>query len=163
MCREQQHSTPHWRRVATGVELVVLERDGKRPRRGCQGDYPLGRAGCSVPKSWVLVSFRSRTRSPYLHPGGESDDLAAAPLVFSDWSITVRSPRGSLALSAARNPAPDRFPRPTRRSPITPPLFAWEFREDRPRIAPLRDFLATRPDGKLLDSLRQARGKGRDD
>lgn len=49
------------------------------------------------------------------------------------------------------------------RIPVTQPLFAWEYLEDSPSIATLRDFLAILPDGKLLDSLRQARGKGRDD
>jgi hypothetical protein len=46
---------------------------------------------------------------------------------------------------------------------VTQPLFAWEYLEDSPSIATLRDFLALLPDGQLLDSLRQARGKGRDD
>lgn len=45
----------------------------------------------------------------------------------------------------------------------TKPLFAWECLEDSPTLATLREFLAAIPDGKLLASLRQARGKGRDD
>jgi Transposase DDE domain/Transposase domain (DUF772) len=49
------------------------------------------------------------------------------------------------------------------RIPVTQPLFAWEYLEDSPSIATLRDFLALLPDGPLLASLRQARGKGRDD
>ena len=45
----------------------------------------------------------------------------------------------------------------------TQPLFAWEALEDSPSLKPLRDFLHSIPDDKLLDGLRQARGKGRDD
>lgn len=45
----------------------------------------------------------------------------------------------------------------------TKPLFAWECLEDSPTLATLKEFLAAIPDGKLLASLRQARGKGRDD
>jgi hypothetical protein len=43
------------------------------------------------------------------------------------------------------------------------PLFAWDCLEDSPSLQTIRDLLATLPDGKLLDSLRAARGKGRDD
>jgi hypothetical protein len=43
------------------------------------------------------------------------------------------------------------------------PLFAWEALEDSPSIGTLKRFLATIPDATLLDSLRQARGHGRDD
>ncbi len=39
------------------------------------------------------------------------------------------------------------------------PLFAW----DCPSLRTIKDLLATLPDGKLLQSLRAARGKGRDD
>src|SRR4051812_13649721 len=46
---------------------------------------------------------------------------------------------------------------------ISKPLFAWDALEDSPSLQTLREFLATIPDEKLLDSLRQARGKGRDD
>jgi hypothetical protein len=45
----------------------------------------------------------------------------------------------------------------------TKPLFAWECLEDSPTLSTLKEFLAAIPDGKLLASLRQARGKGRDD
>jgi hypothetical protein len=45
----------------------------------------------------------------------------------------------------------------------TQPLFAWEALEDSPSLKTLRAFLHSIPDGKLLDGLRQARGKGRDD
>ena len=45
----------------------------------------------------------------------------------------------------------------------TQPLFAWEALEDSPSLQTLREFLAAVPDAKLLDSLRQGRGKGRDD
>jgi hypothetical protein len=43
------------------------------------------------------------------------------------------------------------------------PLFAWDCLEDSPSLQTIRDLLAALPDGKLLDSLRTARGKGRDD
>lgn len=46
---------------------------------------------------------------------------------------------------------------------ITKPLFAWDALEDSPSLQTLREFLATIPDARLLDSLRSARGKGRDD
>jgi len=49
------------------------------------------------------------------------------------------------------------------RTTITPPLFAWEALEDSPSLQTLRDFLAAIPDAGLLDALRFARGKGRDD
>jgi hypothetical protein len=43
------------------------------------------------------------------------------------------------------------------------PLFAWDCLEDSPSLQTIRDLLAALPDGKLLNSLRAARGKGRDD
>ena len=43
------------------------------------------------------------------------------------------------------------------------PLFAWDELEDSPTFKTLRDFLDVIPDEDLLDSLRAARGKGRDD
>ena len=42
-------------------------------------------------------------------------------------------------------------------------LFAWEAPEHSPSLQTLRELLAAVPDAKLLDSLRQGRGKGRDD
>src|SRR5262249_10911571 len=45
----------------------------------------------------------------------------------------------------------------------TEPLFAWGELEDHPTLVTLRDFLAAVPDQELLDGLRAARGKGRDD
>lgn len=45
----------------------------------------------------------------------------------------------------------------------TKPLFAWECLDDGPALATLKEFLASIPDGPLLESLRSARGKGRDD
>jgi hypothetical protein len=47
--------------------------------------------------------------------------------------------------------------------PATEPLFAWGQLEDCPSLLTIRDFLATVPDQALLDGLRVARGKGRDD
>ena len=43
------------------------------------------------------------------------------------------------------------------------PLFAWEDLEDSPSLSTIKDILAALPDARLLDSLRIARGKGRDD
>lgn len=46
---------------------------------------------------------------------------------------------------------------------VTAPLFAWDALEDSPSLDTLRQLLASIPDGKLLESLRCARGHGRDD
>lgn len=45
----------------------------------------------------------------------------------------------------------------------TAPLFAWDEIEDSPSLQDIRQLLAILPDGRLLESLRLARGKGRDD
>jgi hypothetical protein len=45
----------------------------------------------------------------------------------------------------------------------TQPLFAWDALEDSPSLKTLRLLLDAIPDDKLLDGLRQARGKGRND
>lgn len=45
----------------------------------------------------------------------------------------------------------------------TRPLFAWESLDDSPNLQTVRELLASIPDAKLLDSLRSARGHGRDD
>lgn len=46
---------------------------------------------------------------------------------------------------------------------ITKPLFAWDALEDSPALKSVRVLLEAIPDYALLQSLRQARGKGRDD
>jgi hypothetical protein len=46
---------------------------------------------------------------------------------------------------------------------ITKPLFAWDALEDSPALQSLRALLESIPDHPLLDSLRAARGKGRDE
>lgn len=46
---------------------------------------------------------------------------------------------------------------------ISKPLFAWDALEDSPSLQSLRSLLQAVPDHALLDSLRTARGKGRDD
>src|SRR5271156_5897687 len=46
---------------------------------------------------------------------------------------------------------------------ISKPLFAWDALEDSPSLQSIRILLEAIPDHALLDSLRQARGKGRDD
>jgi hypothetical protein len=43
------------------------------------------------------------------------------------------------------------------------PLFAWDALEDSPALGTIQRFLAAIPDAPLLESLRQARGHGRDD
>jgi hypothetical protein len=47
--------------------------------------------------------------------------------------------------------------------PITKPLFAWDALEDSPSLNIIRAVLDAVPDAALLQSLRQARGKGRND
>lgn len=42
-------------------------------------------------------------------------------------------------------------------------LFAWDCLEDSPSLKTIHELLAAIPDAKLLDALRRARGKGRDD
>jgi hypothetical protein len=46
---------------------------------------------------------------------------------------------------------------------VTKPLFAWDCLDDSPDLQTIRDFLHALPDAKLLESLRQWRGRGRDD
>jgi hypothetical protein len=46
---------------------------------------------------------------------------------------------------------------------IQKPLFAWDCLEDHPALATIKQLLETIPDGKLLEGLKAARGKGRDD
>src|SRR5579864_4685464 len=46
---------------------------------------------------------------------------------------------------------------------VTKPLFAWDALEDSPSLQSLRRLLEAIPDHALLQSLRSARGKGRDD
>jgi hypothetical protein len=43
------------------------------------------------------------------------------------------------------------------------PLFAWDELDDSPTLKDIQQLLAALPDGKLLESLRLARGKGRND
>lgn len=43
------------------------------------------------------------------------------------------------------------------------PLFAWDELDDSPSLADIKLLLGSLPDGKLLESLRRARGKGRGD
>jgi len=46
---------------------------------------------------------------------------------------------------------------------VSKPLFAWDELEDSPSLVTLRRLLAALPDGSLLEGLRQARGRGRND
>lgn len=45
----------------------------------------------------------------------------------------------------------------------TKPLFAWDCLEDSPSLTTLKRFIEVVPDGRLLDMLRQSRGRGRND
>jgi len=45
----------------------------------------------------------------------------------------------------------------------TAPLFAWQALEDSPSLRTIRELLAVIPDARLLEGLRQWRGRGRDD
>jgi hypothetical protein len=46
---------------------------------------------------------------------------------------------------------------------IQKPLFAWDCLEDHPTLGTIKELLEAIPDEKLLDGLRTARGKGRDE
>src|SRR3954453_15092910 len=46
---------------------------------------------------------------------------------------------------------------------VAKPLFPWDVLQDSPSLQTIRTFLEAIPDQALLESLRQARGKGRDD
>ena len=59
---------------------------------------------------------------------------------------------------AAPNPADARM-----RITTTQAMFAWGALEDSPSLQTVREFLAAVPEPKLLDSLRQRRGQGRND
>jgi hypothetical protein len=47
--------------------------------------------------------------------------------------------------------------------PAAKPLFAWDELEDSPSLRTIKELLDALPDAKLLDSLRNGRGKGRND
>ena len=47
--------------------------------------------------------------------------------------------------------------------PAAKPLFAWDELEDSPSLQTVKQILDSLPDGKLLESLRNARSKGRND
>jgi hypothetical protein len=47
--------------------------------------------------------------------------------------------------------------------PAAKPLFAWDELEDSPSLRTIKELLDALPDAKLLNSLRNARGKGRND
>lgn len=67
----------------------------------------------------------------------------------------VRGPR-----SPPRTPSE---PSPKMIIDVAKPLFAWDCLEDNPSLQTIKKLLAALPDGKLLNSLRNARGKGRND
>ncbi len=46
---------------------------------------------------------------------------------------------------------------------MTKPLFAWDCLQDSPSLGTIRHFLRSIPNAKLLEGLRQHRGRGRDD
>jgi hypothetical protein len=51
----------------------------------------------------------------------------------------------------------------TMRIDVQKPLFAWQCLEDHPALVTIRRLLECIPDGRLLESLRAARGRGRND
>ena len=46
---------------------------------------------------------------------------------------------------------------------VTQPLFAWGALEDSPSLRTIKALLDALPDGQLIESLEQARGRGHDD
>jgi len=46
---------------------------------------------------------------------------------------------------------------------VTKPLFAWGSLEDSPSLSTIQQLLASLPDARLLEGLRQSRGRGRND
>ena len=46
---------------------------------------------------------------------------------------------------------------------LTKPLFAWECFEGSPTLKTIKQFLASIPDGPLLEGLRNWRGRGHND
>ena len=46
---------------------------------------------------------------------------------------------------------------------LTKPLFAWDCLQDNPSLATVKKFLESVPDARLLEGLRQHRGRGRND
>ena len=46
---------------------------------------------------------------------------------------------------------------------VTQPLFAWAALEDSPTLSVVRRCMEAVPDAALLEGLRRARGRGRDD
>jgi hypothetical protein len=79
---------------------------------------------------------------------------------FSDFSTTTGMVRGCSAL----------YIRASRLSKevsvyvaMSKPLFAWDCLQDSPSLGVIKQFLASIPDGRLLQGLRQHRGRGRND
>jgi Transposase DDE domain/Transposase domain (DUF772) len=83
---------------------------------------------------------------------------------FRDFSTISGTTRVFIALNRCR---PQLLPDPPRevamKIAVSKPLFPWDVLQDSPSLHTIRSFLESIPDGALLDSLRQARGHGRDD
>src|SRR5580704_16147460 len=83
--------------------------------------------------------------------------------VFSDFFDHPPNETGMYCVVVVRlQPSPSAL-EATMKVAITKPLFAWDALEDSPSLQSLRVLLEAIPDHALLDSLRNARGKGRDD
>jgi IS5 family transposase len=85
---------------------------------------------------------------------------------FLEFSTAAETFRGLVALNRTW-PTAVHFPIARRRLAmfihVTKPLFAWEELDDSPTLHDIQLLLAALPDAKLLESLRIARGKGRND
>ena len=115
-----------------------------------------------------------RTRGPALSLAGA---FPQRPAVFSRLSLAKPAPSrffdhaahvagtDCVVIGMGRSSSPSRSRGRFRMMVLPPaePLFDWESLEDSPSLQTIKDLLATLPDGKLLDSLRRARGKGRND
>jgi hypothetical protein len=116
--------------------------------------------GCAVSKSMGIhgLDERLKTTSPSGH--GERSNSGALRGYFHDFSTGSRTNGGVVAKMFASRHLCKEAPM---RIDSTKPLFAWECLDDSPSLATVREFLTAIPDGKLLESLHRARGKGRDD
>src|SRR5262249_50301557 len=107
-------------------------------------------------KNWGYGEGKNRA-TPNLGPF--TNTFAAAPAFFLIFTPAPPLPGDALgSILAPDLGCEERLP-----VHVTDPLFAWLRLEDHPQLATLAELLRCLPDGPLLDSLRRARGRGRDD
>jgi hypothetical protein len=95
---------------------------------------------------------------------GNEQGLASLSRILFDFSTALPLVRGCYAMQTGADPFPaTRFKEVTVRIAITKPLFAWDCLQDSPSLAAVKAFLASVPDARLLEMLRQSRGRGRND